>query len=309
MENKKFALWMAQMRAPFLILAVLLVTIGLAFAHHYSPDGQAFNWVHAVLLVIGVVSAHASVNLFNEVSDFTTQIDMHTQQTPFSGGSGIVSSGLLPLRSVRMAAILSLLLAFGIGIYFAMVSHWIIWLLAAIGGFTILFYTPFMARFMMGEFFSGLTLGTFVVLGTYAAMVATPDMELTQLFPRDVLLLSIPPGILTSLLLLINELPDLEADKKGGRFHLVIWLGRKGGAFLYAAGMFVTFGLLVYWALSGAISMWFLLALLPVPIAVKASAIAIKYGGDTKRLIPALGMNVMIVLGTNLLITIAALAM
>jgi 1,4-dihydroxy-2-naphthoate octaprenyltransferase len=309
MENKKFALWMAQMRGPFLILAVLLVAIGLAFAHHYSPSGQAFEWGHAILLVVGVVSAHASVNLFNEFFDFKTQIDMHTNRTPFSGGSGIVSSGLLPLKSVKRAAIISLLIAIGIGIYFALVSHWIIWLLAAIGGFTIVFYTPVMARLMLGEFFSGLTLGTFVVLGTYAAMVATPDMALTQLFPRDVLLLSIPPGILTSLLLLINELPDVEADKKGGRFHLVIWLGRKKAAFLYAAGMFVTFGLMIYWALSGAISMWFLLALLPVPLAAKASAIAIKHGGDTKQLIPALGMNVVTVLGTNLLITIAALVM
>lgn len=246
MENKKIALWMVQIRGSFLILAVLLVTIGLAFAYHYSPEGQMFSWVHAFLLVIGVVSAHASVNLFNELSDFKTQIDMHTHRTPFSGGSGVLSMGLLSFKSVKWAAILTLLLAFVIGVYFALVSHWVIWVLAAIGAVTILFYTPLMTHLMMGEIFSGLTLGTFVVLGTYVAMVATPDIELMQLFPRDVLLLSIPPGILTALLLLINELPDLEADKNGGRFHLVICLGRKGAAFLYAGGMLVTFGLLAF---------------------------------------------------------------
>lgn len=55
--------------------------------------------------------------------------------------------------------------------------------------------------------------------------------------------------------------------------------------------------------------MWFLLALLPLPLAVGASVKAIQHGRNTKQLIPALGMNVVTVLGTNLLITIAVLAM
>ena len=74
----------------------------------------------------------------------------------------------------------------------------------------------------LGELFAGLSLGTLVVLGTYISMTASPGTPLKQLLPAEVIWISIPPGILTSLLLLINQFPDVEADKKGGRKHLVI---------------------------------------------------------------------------------------
>ena len=62
---------MAQIRANFLILAAFLVVIGLAFSIKYPADtGEPFNVIHAVMLVIGVVLSHISVNLFNEYSDF-----------------------------------------------------------------------------------------------------------------------------------------------------------------------------------------------------------------------------------------------
>ena len=63
------------------------MVIGLAFSVKYPQDlGSAFNWLHAIMLVIGVVLSHVSVNLFNEYSDFKTRIDFNTNRTPFSGG-------------------------------------------------------------------------------------------------------------------------------------------------------------------------------------------------------------------------------
>src|SRR6056297_2511459 len=173
--------WMAQIRAPFLLLAILLVAIGLAFGWKYHPAGTEFNPLHAVLLVIGVLAAHISVNLFNEYSDNKTKIDHNTPRTPFSGGNGILSGGKLKSRTVFRTAVATILLA----------------------------------KILLGELFSGLTLCMFVVLGSYASMTASPEMAVNELFPKDVLLMSIPPGILTALLLFINEFPDLEADKQG----------------------------------------------------------------------------------------------
>ena len=299
--------WLAEVRAPFLILAVLLVAIGLAFGWKYHPPGTTFNPLYAVLLLIGVVSAHISVNLFNEYSDNRSKIDHHTQRTPFSGGSGILSSGKLSSKSVYIAAIITLLIASAIGIYFAFTVHWIIIFFAAVGAFSILFYTSVLAKIQLGELFAGLALGTFVVLGSYVVMTATPGMALSELFPEDVLLMSIPPGILTALLLLINEFPDLEADKMGGRQHLVIWLGRKKAAYVYISGMIATFGVIIGAALFNIVSPWFMLALLPIPFAYKASMGALKHGNDIPKLIPALGMNVITVLSTDLFIAVAVM--
>jgi 1,4-dihydroxy-2-naphthoate polyprenyltransferase len=309
MDNvSSFAAWMAQIRANFLILAVLLVGIGLAITWKFMPSVSGdFNFLHAVLIMAGVVLAHISVNLFNEYSDYKTGIDFNTVRSPFSGGSGMLVTGRTNPRSVFRTAMITLLIAFGIGIYFAVVAHWSILVISILGGLTILFYTPVLARFMLGEIFSGLTLGTFVVIGTYIAMTASPGMSLSQILTSELILISIPPGILTSLLLLINEFPDVEADRKGGRKHLVIRFGKKKAAYIYAFGVFMTFGIILALPLLGMASTWIYLALLPLPLALNASFLAIRHNDDNDKMITAMGNNVMTVLGTDLLIAVAIL--
>lgn len=304
----KITIWMAQVRGPFLILAALLVGIGLALAHRLPGTADnGFNVFHAVLLVIGVVSSHVSVNLFNEYSDNKSKIDLNTNRTPFSGGSGMMAQGFTTPRQVMRGAIIALVISSSIGIYFAITSHWFIALIALIGGVTIISYTEALAKIQLGELFSGLTLGSLVVIGSYIAMTATPGMPVSELMPLKVVLLSIPPGILTCLLLLINEFPDLEADKEGGRNHLVISLGRKKAGYIYAFGIFLTFGTIFILPLLNMASPWLWLALIPFPLGIKSSVTAINNGDDLSKMIPALGGNVITVLATDLLLTIGIL--
>lgn len=300
----KTQIWLAQTRANFLLLAVFLVAIGLAYAAKYD-SGVSFNVWHAILIMVGTVSAHISVNLFNEYSDYKTKIDYNTNPTPFSGGSKMLVSGKTQPKSVHLASVISLLFSAGIGLYFSFVSHWSVAVIAILGGFAIVFYTPLLAKVLLGEFFAGLALGSLVVLGTFIAMNGQPGMSLAELLPLEVLLISIPPGILTALLLLLNEFPDAEADKVGGRYHLVIKFGREKAAWIYAAGIVATFGIILALPLLGIASNWVYLALLPLPLAIKATLTAIKDGNNMAKLVPAMGMNVMVVLGTDLLIAVA----
>ncbi len=303
-----FDIWMAQIRARFLLLAVFLVLIGLAVAYKYKAGDTAFRWLDAILLVAGVVSAHISVNLFNEYSDFRTRIDFSTPRTPFSGGTKMMVDGLVKPQQVKFAAIMTLVIALVIGGYFSVRSHWIIALFSLIGAFTIVFYTDFLARHMLGELFCGITLGSFVVAGTYAAMNGTPGETLIKLVPAEVWLLSIPPGILTSLLLFLNEFPDAEADREGGRRHLVIRFGFRKSAIIYMAGMVLCFGTIILMPLLGFSSYWIYISLLPLPLAVRASMIALRYDGDVQHIIPALVSNVMTVLGVDLLLALGTIA-
>ncbi len=71
--------------------------------------------------------------------------------------------------------------------------------------------------------------------------------------------------------------------------------------------MVITFLILLLLPLLGIASYWLFLALIPLPVAFKASQIALKQGEDTEKLMPAMGMNVMVVLGTDLLIAVAVL--
>ncbi len=298
--------WIAQTRANFLVLAIFLTAIGLAFAAKYDTE-TAFNWLHAILIMAGTISAHVSVNLFNEYSDFQTRIDFNTERTPFSGGSGMLTGGRTKPLQVKIVAWLTLLFSAAIGIYFSIASHYSIIIIALIGAIAITLYTPLLSRLLLGEIFSGLALGSLVIIGAYIAMTAEPGTPLASLLPLEVLLVSIPPGILTALLLLLNEFPDAEADKAGGRRHLVIVFGKKRAAWFYAANMLAIFTIILLLPLFGIASYWLYLALLPLPLAIKASAIAIKHGNDLPKLIPALGMNVLVVLGTDLLIAISVI--
>ncbi len=303
-KMNQMKVWLAQTRANFLLLAVFLVAIGLAYAAKYSV-AEGFNAFQAVLVLVGTVAAHISVNLFNEYSDYKSKIDFNTEQTPFSGGSKMLVSGQTSPRSVKIASLASLLLAAGIGVYFSIVSHWSIALISFIGAFAIVYYTPLLAKMVLGEFVAGLTLGSLVVIGTFIALTGSPGLSLGAIVPLEVWLISIPPGILTALLLLLNEFPDAEADKAGGRFHLVIKFGKKKAAWIYAAGIAASFGTILLLPVLGITSVWIYLALLPLPLAIKASQTALKNGTDLVKLAPAMGMNVMVVLATDLLIAVA----
>ncbi len=290
---QKIKIWAAQIRAPFLLLAIVLVLLGGATAWH----DQVFNGWRFFWTMLGVVLAHVAVNLFNEVSDYQTGIDFHTQRTPFSGGSGNLQKGLTSLRAVRMAAGGSLLAAFAIGFYLSWISGWILMVYMVIGGVVIVFYTSHLARWLMGELAAGLCLGTLVVLGTYYAQAG--------ILSPGVVWLSISPGILTGLLLLLNEFPDVEADRRGGRRNMVIILGWKRAAGVYTLALTACYLLLALGIFLGRFPITVLLAGLTMPLAGWAVFRAWKYGDCREKLTPALGANVGVVLGTNLLLAAA----
>jgi 1,4-dihydroxy-2-naphthoate octaprenyltransferase len=301
----KLVIWLNQIRANFLVLAVLLVLIGIALAYKYLPEHHSINWFDSLLIIFGTVMAHASVNLFNEYSDHLTGIDQHTKRTPFSGGSGMMKSGWTEPSSVLIAAISTLLIAGSIGIYFGIIAHWTLFAIMLTGAFSIVFYTPLLTKLMLGELFSGLTLGTLVVLGTFVSLTATPGQPLSTLLPLEVIMVSIPPGILTALLLLLNQFPDSEADKQGGRKHLVITLGYKGAAYIYTAGVIATFFTILVLPLAGISSYWLYLGLLPLPVIIPATMKTLKFYNNIEKLIPALGANIVTVLLTDALLALA----
>ncbi len=292
MDKNYISTWLAEIRANFLILSVLLVMIGTASAWH---DGS-FDIVLFLMTVFGVVCAHISVNLFNEYSDWRTGIDENTDRTPFSGGSGMLQKGRLMPSQVKYAAWISLLAAFVTGLLLAWVSGWQVLVLMVIGGLTTVFYTDYLAKLVVGELLSGITLGSFVVIGAYFVQ--------TKTISSGIVWASIPPGILTLLLLLLNEFPDTEADRAGGRKHLVILLGKHYAAYVYSAFLLAVYLIISAGVLFGDLPTPVLIGLATTPLAVVVSWRALRYGHDTAKLVPALGMNVMIVLATDFLMAL-----
>jgi 1,4-dihydroxy-2-naphthoate octaprenyltransferase len=287
------AVWLQQVRAPFLILAVVLSLVGIATAHWHG-FGHAG---HSLLLLAGVVLAHAAVNLFNELSDHKTGIDENTVRTPFSGGSGMLQAGLTSPRQVRLAAYGTMLAAGAIGLYFCLISGWPLLALMACGALAIRFYTSHLSRWRIGELVSGLTLGSFVVIGVHYA--------LTRFMTSDIIYISAVPGLLTALLLFLNEFPDAEADRRGGRRHLVILLGSKNSAVVYAAAVLLLFALIAAGPFILNIPYTVLIALATLPVGLAASVLTWKHHDHPALLVKAQGLNVALVIATDLLLALA----
>jgi 1,4-dihydroxy-2-naphthoate octaprenyltransferase len=284
--------WFFQIRGPFLILSVVLVLIGTAAAG-YEGVRQPF---HAALLFAGVILAHASVNCFNELSDDRTGVDGRTVRTPFSGGSGLLQAGMTTPRQVASAAYATLAAAAAIGLYFVFVRGTVIFVFMVLGGLAIRFYTSFLARWILGELAAGLCLGSLVVVGSYTV--------LTGRITPGILVVSAVPGLLTALLLFLNEFPDAEADRTGGRRHLVIVLGRRLSSRLYVAALFTVYMTIAAASFIRTVPPTVLVALLTGPIAFFAVRIVWRDHQHPERMIPALALNVAVVLLTDLLLAV-----
>ncbi len=103
-------------RAPFLVLPVTLIACGAAASAYESAT--PFAWGRALLALLGLVAAHIGVNAINEARDMETGIDLHTERTPFSGGSGTLPSGALDVKTTYAWAVLMIAIAAVIGGYF-----------------------------------------------------------------------------------------------------------------------------------------------------------------------------------------------
>jgi 1,4-dihydroxy-2-naphthoate polyprenyltransferase len=288
-------IWFLETRPQFLVLSVILVLLGTAMAWN---EGD-FNSLLFVLTAIGLVLAHASVNVLNDYSDYRSGIDLETTPTGFSGGSGILPAGLMKPESAYKLGLGCLLIALVIGIYLTHVSGWLLLPLILLGGPLIYFYTSHLAKWLLGEIATGLGLGTLPVLGTYFVQ--------TGHYSFGALAASLAPGFLTANLLFLNEFPDVQADTKGGRFHLVIALGTRRAAILYAGLMAMTYLCIIVGVLTRRMPALSLIALLPVPLAVKAIRIAFKHHDHPRELPPALKANVQTILSTDALLALAYL--
>jgi 1,4-dihydroxy-2-naphthoate polyprenyltransferase len=288
----KIAAWAGVARAPFLLLPVTLVAAGVAAAAY---DDRAFV-LPSLMALVGLVALHAAVNAFNEASDMVTGIDLRTARTPFSGGSGTLPSGALTVGGARAVGIVGSLIGLCVGgILLARVGWWPLSLVMAFGAVSVLAYTQVFARTGLGEIFAGLGLGLLPVIGTALVQrgVVGPAAWAA----------GIPACLMTFNLLLLNEFPDEQADRAGGRRNLVLVLGRRPAGWVYALAVAATPLSLLGAVVVGALPTLALIGVLPTWFAIPAVRWAVAKAGEPVP-IPAMAGNVIWNLSTNLAVAL-----
>ncbi len=275
--------WVRELRAPFLLLPVIFVPVGLAIAWSQGH----FNPLYAVLTIAGVVSLHASVNVLNDYFDFKSGIDLATTPTPFSGGSTILPSKLMSPSSVLGMGVLFLGVGVTIGGYFIEQFAFSPLLIAivAIAALSVVSYSSVTSKVGLGELITGLNFGPLLVLGTYFVQTGTIAVE--------PILVGLPLGIFTAGILYVNEFPDTEADKSKGRNQLVARWGKATAAGRFKALMISAYAIPVVAVLVGAVSPAALLVLVTIPKARTTVKLLSQNYDKTMELIPGMASMVM----------------
>lgn len=296
-KSKKVALkvWIAEPRPHYLILPVVLVFLGTVSSWFY--DGILNIW-NALIAMVGLVLCHMSVNILNDYSDYKSGVDLLTKKTPFNGGSGILPAGLMRPKQALWYGIICLILAVPIGIYFVWLKGIMLLPLLVLGAICIVMYTPMILKVDFPEWSPGVGLGLLPVLGAYFVQ--------TGFYSLNALIASIPSGLLVLNLLLLNEFPDVDADKTAKKKTLPIRIGIKGAAIVYSITTALTYAWIIFCVIIGKMPVWTLLSLLTIPLAIKAVIGAFK-GDDFSKIVPAMGSNVLVVLGTQFLLAVGFL--
>ena len=285
--------WLMVIRAPFLLLPIVLALLGAGIAWYEDPDD--FKIWYAVLAFIGILLAHVSVNVLNEYFDYRSGVDLRTQRTPFSGGSGALPQGLVTPRQALWLGAGSLVIIVPLGIYFTVDTGLALLPLLLVAAALVVLYTPVILKMGWPEWAPGVGLGSLPVLGAF--FIQTGE------YTMPAIIASIPSGILVHNLLLLNEFPDVEADKSANRRTLPIVAGKRKAALFYSAMTVVVYLWIIGWVIAGEMPAFSLLGLLTIPLAAKAILGSMKYD-DMSKLGPAMASNVMVILVTQLLMGI-----
>jgi 1,4-dihydroxy-2-naphthoate octaprenyltransferase len=234
-------------------IAPVLVGTALAMTNH---DLRVGGFVAALL---GAILIQVGTNLSNDYSDARRGADTEERLGPVR----VTAGGLVPPKQVLIATYVTFGLAVLCGVYLVVIAGPI---LLAIGAASILagvLYTGGPRPYGyegLGEIFVFLFFGIVAVTGSYFVQ--------TERVTWEAFVLAVPVGLLAAAILVVNNVRDLETDRRAGKRTLAVRLGRPRtrtvfGLMVYAAFLTVP----LPWAL-GSLSPWIALPLILLPAAV-----------------------------------------
>ena len=286
--------FLGPMRVPFLLLTPACVLLGIATA--FRSNAQ-INPLHVLLVLVGAICTHISVNSFNEYDDFKSGLDARTERTPFSGGSGTLPANPGMAKIALTIALVSLGIVALIGLYFTRLHGLTLLPLGLLGMFVIVAYTPWLTRNpLLCLIAPGLGFGPLMVMGTHFA--------LTGHYSWMAFTASLVPFFLVSNLLLLNQFPDVEADKTIGRRHFPILIGRRLSSFIFSTFLVLTYVIIVIGVALSILPIGSLLGLATLILAIPLLKGSIKHAEDIHNLVPFMGNNVLINLLTPALVAV-----
>ncbi len=232
-------------RPKFFPASVLPVLAGTAWG---VAVAGAFNFTLFALALLATVCVHASANVINEVSDESGGTDRRNTDRiyPYTGGSRFIQAGIMDSASMAKWGLSLLAIAAIAGLLLLLIKGPMILAFGFVGVALTVIYSVGPVRLSsigLGEISVAIGLGVLPVVG--AAWLQSDVID------GAAFLFSAPISAWVAAILLINEVPDVNADSATGKRTLAVLLGSGGTAWLYLAIHLSAFAAVILMAAAG----------------------------------------------------------
>jgi 1,4-dihydroxy-2-naphthoate octaprenyltransferase len=291
------------LRLPFMTVTIGGILLGTFYAVH---ETGTLNILYFVLALMGACFFHIATNVANDYFDFKSGNDAAniSATSPFSGGSRMVLEGMV---SPGKALVVSLIFAFlgsVIGLYLNFVTSGNVVLIIGLLGLIFVYSyngPPFrLVDKGLGEIAIFLSWGPLMVLGAYYVQV----QSFQSIWP---FIVAVPSGIMTTLVLLINEFADKEADASTGRKTWVIMFGEQTALKLYLFLAFICYLVVAVGVLLNRFPLWSLLVGITLIMPFQTYKIAKSSLGDWAKFLGAVKNTILMNLLFLLILSVSFL--
>jgi 1,4-dihydroxy-2-naphthoate octaprenyltransferase len=247
-------IWLMAARPRTLPAAVAPVLVGTALAGY----AHVFHPLRLLAALLGAIFIQVGTNLSNDYSDARRGADTEDRLGPVR----VTAGGLVPPRQVLVATYVTFGLAVLAGVYLIVVAGWQLLLVGAASILAGVAYTGGPKPYGyegLGEAFVFLFFGIVAVSGSFFVEVRHLDWEAFAL--------AVPVGLLAAAILVVNNVRDIDSDRRAGKRTLAVRLGRERTRTMFAVIVYLAFVLTPVTWLLGPTTAWVLLPWLTVPLA------------------------------------------
>ncbi len=239
-------------------MSLISVSVGTLLASQTGP----ISWTWYLVTAVGITLFHAAANVINDYFDTRYQIDQHDSPTAKYRPQPILS-GMLTPRQLLGEAVVLFALTFCVGMAAAVLFSWhFLWF--GVAGFLLsVYYTAGPVKFKyraLGELAVFVVWGPLMVEGAYAVQ--------RHSLSGKALAISVPFGLLVSLVLFANNMRDTTYDSRQNVKTLGTILGPERSFHLFTGLIVMAYLSVLVMILAGIMSLWGLLIFLSVPSAI-----------------------------------------
>jgi 1,4-dihydroxy-2-naphthoate octaprenyltransferase len=221
---------------------------------------HVFHPLRFVAALVGAIFIQVGTNLSNDYSDARRGADTEDRLGPVR----ITAGGLVPPRQVLLATYISFGVAVLAGVYLIAVAGWELLLVGAASILAGVLYTGGPRPYGyegLGELFVFLFFGIVAVVGSFFVQVKHLDWEAFAL--------AVPVGLIAAGILMVNNIRDIETDRRARKRTLAVRLGRVRARGLFAVTIYAAYLLLLVTWVRGPLSPLVMLPWLTLPVAAE----------------------------------------